>query len=177
MSDLIDNITQSIQRLEEEKARRTEQFNLARAQYESDVAVIDAKMAKVWTLFELLEDPFANEMIRELVIGTAVQNGVAPPQIPKIDDTDRHPGLNGVTLYLREIDDRAEFTVDDIFDLSIRDRPSTERLRHPDWINKRKNFISVALGSLRKKGEIETVGKSGSKILYRKLTGAMTNAA
>lgn len=168
MSDLIDNITQRIQQLEDEKAHRTEQFQLVRAQYESDIAVIDAKMNKVWALFEFLDDPLGNETIRELVVGVAVQSGVTVPQVPKQDDSDRHPGLNGVTLFLREIDEGAEFTVDDIFELSIRDRPSTERLRHPDWINKRKGFISVALGSLRKKGMVEMTGKAGAKIVYRK---------
>ena len=134
----------------------------------------EQKVTKLEQMYYLLEDPATQELMRDAVIGTAVQNGVPVPNGNKAEPGEKHYlGMQRVREYVNAMPANREFTVHDVFAKSIEHMPSTPKIRHPEFEKQRKASISLALTSMAKVSDVEIVkqGRGREATVYRKLEG------
>ncbi|MCL5744357.1 MAG: hypothetical protein M1541_10590, partial [Acidobacteria bacterium] len=109
----------------------------------------EAKIAKLESMYYLLEDPTTQELMKDVVVGLAVQNGVAVPNGNKGDGGEKHyVGMQRVREFVARIPASQQFTVHEIFNLTVEHMPSTPKIRHPEFEKQRKASISLALTSM-----------------------------
>ena len=134
----------------------------------------EQKAARLEQMYYLLEDPATQELMKDMITGMAVQNGVTVPNGNKGDSGEHHyVGMQRVREYVAAMPVNREFTVHDVFAKSIEHMPSTPKIRHPEFERQRKASISLALTSMAKGGDIEIVkqGRGRECTVYRKPEG------
>ncbi len=134
----------------------------------------EQKIAKLEQMYYLLEDPATQELMKDALIGVAVQNGVAVPNGNKGEGGEKHyVGMQRVRDYVARVEAGQSFTVHDIFSMSVEHMPSTPKTRHPEFEKQRKASISLALSSMAKGGDIEIAkqGRGRDATVYRKPEG------
>lgn len=135
----------------------------------------ESKIAKLEQMFDLLGDPLTEGLMREAVIGVAVQNGAPVPESGNAGGAvEKHyVGMLRVREYVAAIAAGQQFTVHDIFSKSIEHMPPNPKTRHPEFEKQRKTSISVALSSMAKAGDLEVVkqGRGRECTVYRKPEG------
>ncbi|HZT29218.1 MAG TPA: hypothetical protein VFA33_05010 [Bryobacteraceae bacterium] len=161
--DVLENILERISETQEQR-----EVYLRQAEAE------EQKIAKLEQMYYLLEDPATQELMKDVVVGMAVQNGVPVPNGNKGDAGEKHyVGMQRVREYVTAMPANREFTVHDVFTKSIEHMPSTPKIRHPEFEKQRKASISLALTSMAKAGDIEVVkqGRGREATVYRKQEG------
>jgi hypothetical protein len=134
----------------------------------------DQKIAKLESMYYLLDDPATQELMRDVVVGMAVQNGVAVPNGNSGGTGEKHyVGMQRVREYVATIAAGQQFTVHEVFTKSIEHMPSNPKLRHPEFEKQRKASISLALTSMAKAGDLEVVkqGRGRECTVYRRPEG------
>ncbi len=129
-------------------------------------------IAKLESMYYLLEDPATQELMKDVVVGLAVQNGVTPPNGNSGAVGEKHyVGMQRVREYVAAMPSGHQFTVHDVFTKSIEHTPSNPKLRHPEFEKQRKASISLALTSMVKGGDLEVVkqGRGRECTVYRRL--------
>ena len=132
------------------------------------------KIAKLEQMYYLLDDPATQELMHDVVVGMAVQNGVPVPNGNKGDAGEKHyVGMQRVREYVAALPANREFTVHDVFARSIEHMPSTPKIRHPEFEKQRKASISLALTSMAKAGDLEIAkqGRGREATVYRRQEG------
>ena len=131
----------------------------------------DAKIGRLEQMFYLLEDPATEALMRDVVVGLAVQNGVAPQATGNAGGSgEKHyVGMQRVRDYVVAMAAGHQFNVHDVFTKSIEHMPSNPKMRHPEFEKQRKAGISVALNSMVKGGDLEIVkqGRGRECTVYR----------
>jgi hypothetical protein len=131
----------------------------------------EQKIAKLESMYYLLEDPATQELMKDVVVGLAVQNGVPVPNGNTGGTGEKHyVGMQRVREYVAAMPANRDFTVHEVFVKSIEHMPSTPKIRHPEFEKQRKASISMALTSMAKSGDIEVVkqGRGREATVYRK---------
>ncbi len=134
----------------------------------------EQKISKLEAMYSLLEDPATQELMRDAVVGLAVQNGVAVPSGNKGEPGERHyVGMQRVREFVSRIPAGQQFTVHEVFSMSVEHMPSTPKIRHPEFEKQRKASISLALTSMAKGGDLEVVkqGRGRENTVYRRAEG------
>ena len=132
------------------------------------------KIAKLEQMYYLLEDPATQELMKDVVVGLAVQNGVAVPNGNRGDGAEKHyVGMQRVREYVAAMPANRDFTVHEVFVKSIEHMPSTPKIRHPEFEKQRKASIHLALMSMAKAGDIEVAkqGRGREATVYRRPEG------
>jgi hypothetical protein len=158
--DVLENILERI-------AQTTEQRDVYLRQAEAE----EQKIAKLEQMYYLLDDPATQELMRDVVVGMAVQNGVALPNGNTGGTSEKHyVGMQRVREYVAALQPGQQFTTHEIFAKSIEHTPSNPKLRHPEFEKQRKASISLALTSMAKAGDLEIVkqGRGRECTIYRK---------
>jgi hypothetical protein len=158
--DVLENILERISETQEQR-----EVYLRQAEAE------EQKIAKLEQMYYLLDDPATQELMHDVVVGMAVQNGVAVPNGNRGDGGEKHyVGMQRVREYVAAMPANREFTVHDVFAKSIEHMPSTPKVRHPEFEKQRKASISLALTSMAKAGDVEIVkqGRGREATVYRK---------
>jgi hypothetical protein len=161
--DVLENILEKISETQEQR-----DVYLRQAEAE------EQKIAKLESMYYLLDDPTTQELMRDVVVGLAVQNGVPVPNGNKGDASEKHyVGMQRVREYVAALPVNREFTVHDVFAKSIEHMPSTPKIRHPEFEKQRKASISLALTSMAKAGDIEVAkqGRGREATVYRRPEG------
>jgi len=161
--DILENILQRI-------AETTDQRDVYLRQAETE----EQKITKLESMYYLLEDSATQDLMKELVVGMAVQNGVAIPNGNSGGAGEKHyVGMARVREYVAVMPANAQFTIHDVFTKSIEHMPSTPKLRHPEFEKQRKASITLALVSMAKAGDLEVVkqGRGRECTVYRKPEG------
>jgi hypothetical protein len=161
--DILENILERISQTQEQR-----DVYLRQAEAE------EGKIAKLEQMYYLLEDPTTQELMKDVVVGLAVQNGVAVPNGNKGDGGEKHyVGMQRVREFVARIPVAQTFTVHDIFNLTVEHMPSTPKIRHPEFEKQRKASISLALTSMTKGGDLEIVkqGRGRENTVYRRAEG------
>ena len=161
--DVLENILERIAQTQEQ-----------RDVYLKQAEVEDGKISKLESMYYLLEDPATQELMQDVVVGLAVQNGVAPPNGNTGAAGEKHyVGMQRVREYVAAMPAGHQFTVHDVFTKSIEHTPSNPKLRHPEFEKQRKASISLALSSMAKGGDLEVVkqGRGRENTVYRKPEG------
>jgi len=161
--DVLENILEKISETQEQR-----DIYLRQAEAE------EQKITKLEQMYYLLDDPATQELMHDVVVGMAVQNGVAVPNGNKGDAVEKHyVGMQRVREYVAEMPLKRDFTVHDIFGASIAHMPSTAKIRHPEFEKQRKASISLALTSMAKAGDVEVVkqGRGREATVYRRPEG------
>ncbi len=135
----------------------------------------DQKIAKLESMYYLLDDPATQEFMRDIVIGMAVQSGVAVPDGNKGDSGEKHyVGMQRVREYVNQVAAGDTFTIHDIYTLSIAHRGHGDpKFQHPEFERQRKASIGLALASMAKGGDVEVVkqGRGRECTVYRRPEG------
>ncbi len=134
----------------------------------------EQKITKLESMYYMLEDPTTQELMKDVVVGMAVQSGVAPPNGNSGGSGEKHyVGMQRVREYVAAIPAGQQFTVHDVFAKSIEHMPSTPKIRHPEFERQRKASISLALSSMAKAGDLEIVklGRGRECTVYRRPEG------
>jgi hypothetical protein len=142
--------------------------------YLKQAEVEDGKIAKLESMYYLLEDPATQELMHDVVVGLAVQNGVAPPNGNNGAVGEKHyVGMQRVREYVAGMAVGHQFTVHDVFVKSIEHTPSNPKIRHPEFEKQRKASISLALASMVKGGDLEVAkqGRGRECTVYRRPEG------
>ena len=161
--DVLENILERISETQEQR-----EVYLRQAEAE------EQKIGKLEQMYYLLEDPATHELMKDVVVGMAVQNGVPIPNGNKGEAGEKHyVGMQRVREYVAAMPVNTTFTVHDVFAKSIEHMPSTPKLRHPEFEKQRKASISLALTSMAKAGDVEIVkqGRGREATVYRKPEG------
>ncbi len=161
--DVLENIIERISQTQEQR-----DVYLRQAEAE------ESKIAKLEAMYYMLEDPATQELMQDVVVGLAVQNGVAPPSGNAGAAGEKHyVGMQRVREYVAALAAGHQFTVHDVFAKSIEHMPSTPKIRHPEFEKQRKASISLALSSMAKGGDLEVVkqGRGRETTVYRKPEG------
>ena len=161
--DVLENILERISEIQEQR-------DACLRQAEAE----EQKIGKLEQMYYLLEDPATQELMKDVVVGMAVQNGVPIPNGNKGEAGEKHyVGMQRVREYVAAMPVNTTFTVHDVFAKSIEHMPSTPKLRHPEFEKQRKASISLALTSMAKAGDIEVVkqGRGREATVYRKQEG------
>ena len=161
--DVLENILEKISETQEQR-----DVYLRQAEAE------EQKITKLEQMYYLLDDPATQELMHDVVVGMAVQNGVAVPNGNKGDAGEKHyVGMQRVREYVADVPVKKEFTVHDIFAASIAHMPSTPKIRHPEFERQRKASISLALTSMAKAGDLEIArqGRGREATVYRRAEG------
>lgn len=161
--DVLENILERISETQEQR-----EVYLRQAEAE------EQKIGKLEQMYYLLEDPATQELMKDVVVGMAVQNGVPIPNGNKGEGGEKHyVGMQRVREYVAAMPVNTTFTVHDVFAKSIEHMPSTPKLRHPEFEKQRKASISLALTSMAKAGDVEIVkqGRGREATVYRKQEG------
>ena len=135
----------------------------------------DQKIAKLESMYYLLDDPATQELMRDMVVGMAIQSGVAVPDGNKGDGGEKHyVGMQRVREYVNQVAVSDTFTVHDIYTLSIAHRGHGDpKFQHPEFERQRKASIGLALASMVKGGDVEVVkqGRGRECTVYRRPEG------
>jgi hypothetical protein len=162
--EVLENILERIAACEE---RRDVHLKQAEAE--------DLKIGRLEQMYHMLEDPTTQELMKDVVVGLAVQNGVTVPNGNTNGASgERHyVGMQRVREYVAAIPAGQQFTVHDIFTKSIEHTPSNPKTRHPEFEKQRKASISLALTSMGKAGDLEVVkqGRGRECTVYRRPEG------
>jgi hypothetical protein len=161
--DILENI---IERISETQEQRDVYLRQAEAE--------EQKIAKMESMYYPLEDPTTQELMKDVVVGMAVQNGVAVPNGNTGGTGEKHyVGMQRVREYAAAMPAGATFTVHEVFTKSIEHMPSNPKLRHPEFEKQRKASISLALTSMAKAGDLEIAkqGRGRENTVYRKPEG------
>lgn len=162
--DVLENILECI-------AQTQEQRDVCLKQAETE----EAKITRLEQMYYLLEDPATQQLMKDVVVGMAVQNGVsvAADGNTGVSGEKHYVGMQRVREYVAALPAGQPFTVHDIFTKSIEHIPSNPKTRHPEFEKQRKASICVALGSMAKCGDLEIVkqGRGRECTLYRKPEG------
>jgi hypothetical protein len=161
--DVLENILERISQTQEQR-----DVYLRQAEAE------EQKIGKLESMYYLLEDPATQELMKDVVVGLAVQNGVAVPNGNGGSAGEKHYiGMQRVREYVAKIQSGQSFTVHEIFTLSIEHMPSTPKIRHPEFEKQRKASVSLALTSMAKGGDLEIVkqGRGRECTVYRRPEG------
>lgn len=161
--DVLENI---LERISETQEQRDVYLRQAEAE--------EQKIAKLESMYYLLEDPTTQELMKDVVVGMAVQNGVPVPNGNKGEAGEKHyVGMQRVREYVAAMQVGVTFTVHDVFTRSIEHMPSNPKLRHPEFEKQRKASISLALTSMAKAGDLEVVkqGRGRECTAYRRSEG------
>ena len=161
--DVLENILERI-------AQTQEQRDVYLKQAEAE----EQKIGKLESMYYLLEDPATQELMNDVVVGMAVQNGVAPPSGNTGTAGEKHyVGMQRVREYVAAMAAGHQFTVHDVFTKSVEHTPSNPKLRHPEFEKQRKASISLALSSMAKGGDLEVAkqGRGRECTVYRKPEG------
>jgi hypothetical protein len=136
--DVLENILERI-------AQTQEQRDVYLKQAEAE----EQKAARLEQMYYLLEDPATQELMKDVVVGMAVQSGVPVPANGNGGGSgEKHyVGMQRVREYVAATAAGQPFTVHDIFTKSIEHIPSNPKTRHPEFEKQRKASISLALGS------------------------------
>jgi hypothetical protein len=158
--DVLENILERI-------AQTQEQRDVYLKQAEAE----EAKVTRLEQMFYLLEDPTTQELMHDVVVGMAAQNGIP---VANGNSAEKHyVGMQRVREYVR--DSKApQFTVHDIYTISIAHRGHGDpKFQHPEFERQRKASISIALSSMAKGGDLEIVkqGRGRENTVYRKPEG------
>ena len=158
--DVLENILAHISEVQEQR-----EVYLRQAETE------EQKISKLEQMYYLLEDPATQELMHDVVVGLAVQNGVAPPNGNTGGTGEKHyVGMQRVRDYVAAISAGHQFTVHDIYAKSLEHMPPTSKSRVPEFEKQRKASISLALASMAKGGDLEIVkpGRGRENTVYRK---------
>lgn len=162
--DVLENILERI-------AQTTEQ----RDAYLKQADVEEQKISRLESMYYLLEDPTTQELMKDVVVGLAVQNGVAVPNGNKGDGGEKHyVGMQRVREYVKQVAAGQTFTVHEIYSASIAHRGHGDpKYQHPEFERQRKASISLALTSMAKGGDLEVVkqGRGRECTVYRRTEG------
>jgi len=161
--DVLDNILERISQTQEQR-----DVYLRQAEAE------EAKIAKLESMYYLLEDPATQELMKDVVVGLAVQNGVAVPNGNKGDGEKHYVGMQRVREYVKQIVAGQTFTVHEIYTASISHRAHGDpKHQHPEFERQRKASISLALTSMAKAGDLEIAkqGRGREATVYRRQEG------
>lgn len=162
--DVLENILERIAACQEQ-----------REAYLRQVDAEDQKISKFEQVFYLLEDPATEELMRDMLVGVAVQNGAPVPASGNNGGSgEKHyVGMQRVREYVAAMSSGQQFTVHDVFTKSIEHMPSTPKIRHPEFEKQRKASIGVALNSMVKGGDLEVAkqGRGRECTVYRKPEG------
>ncbi len=134
----------------------------------------EQKIAKLESMYYLLEDPTTQELMRDVVVGVAVQSGVAPQSGNTAPAGEKHyVGMQRVREYVARLQVGQQFTVHDVFAMSIEHMPSNPKMRHPEFEKQRKASITLGLSSMAKAGDLEIVkqGRGRECTVFRKPEG------
>jgi len=129
----------------------------------------EQKIAKLEAMYDLLDDPTTQELMKDVVVGMAVQNGAAVPN--GTNEGEKHyVGMQRVREYVGAIAPADTFTVHDVFVRSVQHMPPNPKMRHPEFEKQRKGSISIALSSMAKAGDLEIVkqGRGRDCTVFRK---------
>jgi hypothetical protein len=111
--------------------------------------------------------------MRDVVVGMAVQNGVAVPNGNNGNGAEKHyVGMQRVREYVAAMPATAQFTIHEVFVKSI-EHMHTPKTRHPEFEKQRKASIGLALMSMAKAGDLEVAkqGRGREVTVYRKPEG------
>jgi hypothetical protein len=162
--DILENIIERISQTQEQR-------DVYLRQAESE----EQKIAKLESMYYLLEDPATQELMHDVVVGVAVQNGVTVPNGNKGDGGEKqYVGMQRVREYVKQIAAGQTFTVHEIYTLSIAHRGHGDtKFQHPEFERQRKASISLALTSMAKGGDLEVVkqGRGRECTVYRRPEG------
>lgn len=161
--DVLENILERIAQTQEQ-----------RDVYLKQAEVEEGKIGKLESMYYLLEDPTTQELMQDVVVGMAVQNGVAPPNGNSGAAGEKHyVGMQRVREYVAAMPVGHQFTVHDVFTKSIEHTPSNPKIRHPEFEKQRKASISLALASMVKGGDLEVTkqGRGRENTVYRRAEG------
>jgi hypothetical protein len=162
--DVLENILERIAQTQEQ-----------RDVYLKQAEVEDGKITKLESMYYLLEDPLTQELMQDVVVGMAVQNGVAPPNgNTGAAGEKQYVGMQRVREYVAGIKASTPFTVHDVYLLSIAHRGhGDQKFQHPDFERQRKASVSLALTSMVKGGDLEIVkqGRGRECTVYRRPEG------
>jgi hypothetical protein len=156
--DVLENILERISQIQEE-----------RDGYLRQAEAEEQKITKLESMYYLLEDPATQELMHDVVVGMAVQNGVAVPNGNNGNGAEKHyVGMQRVREYVAAMPATAQFTVHEVFVKSI-EHLHTPKSRHPEFEKQRKASISLALMSMAKAGDLEVVkqGRGREVTVYR----------
>src|SRR4051795_11281354 len=110
--DVLENILERISQTQEQR-----DVYLRQADAE------EQKITKLESMYYLLEDPTTQELMHDVVVGLAAQNGVAPPNGNNGAAGEKHyVGMQRVREYVAAIKAGTPFTVHDIYTASIAHR-------------------------------------------------------
>lgn len=162
----------------EEILERIAQTQEQRDVYLRQAEAEEQKIGRLEQMYYLLEDPTTQELMKDVVVGLAVQNGVSVPATGANGNTgaagEKHyVGMQRVREYVAAMAAGTQFTVHDVFVKSIEHVPSNPKMRHPEFEKQRKASISLALTSMAKAGDIEVAkqGRGREATVYRKPEG------
>jgi len=159
--DVLENILERISQIQEE-----------RDGYLRQAEAEEQKITKLESMYYLLEDPATQELMHDVVVGMAVQNGVPVANGNQGNGAEKHyVGMQRVREYVAAMP-AAQFTVHDVFVKSI-EHLHSPKSRHPEFEKQRKASISLALMSMAKAGALEVVkqGRGREVTVYRKQEG------
>lgn len=134
----------------------------------------EQKIARLESMYYMLEDPATQDLMRDVVVGMAVQNGVEVPNGNTGGIGEKHyVGMQRVREYVAAMPVNQQFTVHDIFSKSIEHMPSNPKVRHPEFEKQRKASISLALSSMAKAGDLEVIkqGRGRECTVFRRPEG------
>jgi hypothetical protein len=160
--DVLENILERISQIQEE-----------RDGYLRQAEAEEQKITKLESMYYLLEDPATQELMHDVVVGMAVQNGVAVSNGNHGNGAEKHyVGMQRVREYVAAIPAAAQFTIHDLFVKSI-EHLHNPKSRHPEFEKQRKASIGLALMSMTKAGDLEVVkqGRGREVTVYRKQEG------
>ena len=113
--DVLENILERISQTQEQ-----------RDAYLRQAEAEEQKIGKLESMYYLLEDPATQELMQDVVVGLAVQNGVPPPNGNSGAAGEKHyVGMQRVREYVAAMAAGHQFTVHDVFTKSIEHTPST----------------------------------------------------
>ena len=161
--DVLQNILERISETQEQ-----------RDVYLRQAEVEEQKIAKLESLYYMFEDSTTQDLIRDVVVGIAVQSGVTAPDGNAGTAGEKHyVGMQRVREYVAAMPSGQQFTVHDVFAMSVEHMPSTPKIRHPEFEKQRKASISLALTSMAKGGDLEVVkqGRGRECTVYRRPEG------
>jgi hypothetical protein len=154
--------------------------HIAACQEQRDVYLKQAeaeeqRIAKLESMYYLLEDPTTQDLMKDVVVGVAVQNGAAVPNGNSGGSGEKHyVGMQRVREYLKDVKAGANFVVHDLYTMSVAHRGHGDaKFQHPEFERQRKASISLALASMAKAGDIEIVkqGRGRETTVFRKPEG------
>ena len=152
--------------------RRQEQRDAYLKQAEAE----EQKIGKLESMYYLLEDPATQELMQDVVVGMAVQNGVAPPNGNSGAAGEKHyVGMQRVREYVAAMKAGAASSPSTTFTrrASSTGATATRSYQHPEFETQRKASISLALSSMAKGGDLEVVkqGRGRESTVYRRPEG------